>query len=90
MSAIEINKLIASVLFAGLIFMAINVGVDEFLHEETAAVTVYPVPKAARQPAAMEESAAAEEPLRRAIGHLDALRRSPAAVRRARAILAHL
>ncbi len=62
MSAIEINKLIASILVAGLVFLAIDVGVDEILHEETVAVTVYPVPEAEGQPAAMEEPAAADEP----------------------------
>lgn len=62
MSAIEINKLIASILVAGLIFMAINVGVDEIFHRDTVAVTIYPVPKAEAQPAAVEEPSAAEKP----------------------------
>lgn len=55
MTAIEINKLAGAVLVAGLLFMGINVGVDEFLHEEAVEVTVYPVPT-------VEEKAAAEEP----------------------------
>ena len=40
----EFNKLIASVLFAGLVFMAINVGVDEALHKSALEMTAYPVP----------------------------------------------
>lgn len=45
MSAMEINKLVAAVLVAGLIFMAINVGVDEVLQKEPSGKTVYPVPQ---------------------------------------------
>ena len=40
----KFNKLIASVLFAGLVFMAINVGVDEALHKSALEMTAYPVP----------------------------------------------
>ena len=39
----EFNKLVASVLVAGLVFMAINVGVDEMLHKSALEMTVYPV-----------------------------------------------
>lgn len=55
MTAIEINKLIAAALVAGLLFMGINVAVDELLHEETVEVTVYPIPT-------VEVEATAEEP----------------------------
>ena len=53
----EINKLVASVLVAGLVFMGINVGVDEALHKGTVEATVYPVPEMAAA-----EGDAAEDP----------------------------
>ena len=53
----EFNKLVASVLVAGLVFMGINVGVDEFLHESALEMTVYPEPEAA----AVAEDAMAED-----------------------------
>ncbi len=67
MSAIEINKLVAAVLVAGLLFMVVNVGVDEILHEDAVEVTVYPVPTVEKKAVAQEpteptEPAAAEEP----------------------------
>ena len=43
----EFNKLVAAVRVSGLVFMLINVGVDEVLHEGALEVTVYPVPEAA-------------------------------------------
>lgn len=43
----EFNKLVASVLVAGLVFMGINVGVDEALHKNPLEKTVYPVPESA-------------------------------------------
>ena len=54
----EFNKLVASVLVAGLVFMAINVGVDEFSHKNALEKTVYPVPQAQ---AAVAEDAMAED-----------------------------
>ena len=53
----EFNKLVASVLVTGLVFMLINVGVDEFLHQGPQK-TVYPVPEAA---AAVTADAMAED-----------------------------
>ena len=53
----EVNKLVASVLVAGLVFMAISVGVDEFWRENTLEATVYPVPEGA-EPAAADETMA--------------------------------
>ena len=47
MSAVEINKLVGAVLVAGLVFMAINVGVDEFWHQSATVSTHYPVPESA-------------------------------------------
>lgn len=61
MSAIEINKLVGAVLVAGLIFMGINVGVDEIFHEEATEVTVFPVPAAEKKAAAEEQAMAATE-----------------------------
>ncbi|MFP6741030.1 MAG: cytochrome c family protein [Alphaproteobacteria bacterium] len=49
MSALEINKLVAAVLVAGLVFMAINVGVDEVWHETTSDSIHYPLPESAFQ-----------------------------------------
>ena len=43
----ELNKLVGAVFAAGLVFMAVNVGVDEALHEPPLEMTVYPVPEAA-------------------------------------------
>ena len=43
----ELNKLVGAVFAAGLVFMAVNVGVDEALHEQPLEMTVYPVPEAA-------------------------------------------
>ncbi len=54
----EVNKLVAAVLVAGLVFMAINVGVDEVMHKKPLEMTVYPVPGA---PAAVAEDAIAED-----------------------------
>ncbi len=54
----EFNKLVASVLVAGLVFMAINVGVNEVMHQNELEMTVYPVPEAA---AAVAEDAMAED-----------------------------
>ncbi len=54
----EFNKLVASVLVAGLVFMAINVGVDEFSRKNALEQTVYPVPQAQ---AAVAEDAMAED-----------------------------
>ena len=54
----EFNKLVASVLVAGLVFMGINVGVDEALHKNPLEKTVYPVPEAA---AAVTEEPMAED-----------------------------
>ncbi len=54
----EFNKLVASVLVAGLVFMLINVGVDEVMHDNELEMTVYPVPEAA---AAVAEDAMAED-----------------------------
>ncbi len=54
----EFNKLVASVLVAGLVFMAINVGVNEVMHEDELEMTIYPVPEAA---AAVAEDALAED-----------------------------
>ena len=66
MSAIEINKLIGAILTAGLIFMVINVGVDEMLREDAMEKPAYPVPAAAIEAPATEsatpESPAAEGP----------------------------
>ncbi len=53
----EVNKLVASVLVAGLVVMAISVGVDEFWRENTPEATVYPVPEGA-EPAATDETIA--------------------------------
>ncbi len=50
MSAMKINKLILSVLMAGVIFMVINVAVDVIFPEQKLEKTVYPVP--AIEPAA--------------------------------------
>lgn len=41
----EFNKVVAAVLVAGLVFVGINVGVDEFLSESTPEMTVYPEPE---------------------------------------------
>ncbi len=60
MSAMEINKLVAAVLIAGLIFMVINVGVDEALREKPLGKAVYPVPAAEGVGAAEDGSATAE------------------------------
>ena len=60
MSAIEINKLVAAVLTAGLIFMVINVGVDEALPEKPLEKVVYPVPGAESESAADDGGAVAE------------------------------
>jgi cytochrome c len=49
MSALEINKLIAAALVAGLVFMVIDVGVDEFWHETTSDSIHYPLPESAEQ-----------------------------------------
>ena len=49
MSALEINKLVAAALVAGLVFMVINVGVDEFWHETTSESIHYPLPESAEQ-----------------------------------------
>ena len=58
----EFNKLIASVLVAGLVFVAINVGVDEVLHKSALEMTVYPVPAmAAATEQALSEGAGAED-----------------------------
>lgn len=56
MSAVEINKLVGAVLIAGLVFMAINVGVDEFWHDSTVESSHYPLPASA-QAATVEDSA---------------------------------
>ena len=55
----EFNKLVAAVLVAGLVFMLVNVGVDQFLPEHELEMTVYPVPAAAAATAgdAMAEDA---------------------------------
>ncbi len=50
----EINKLVAAVLVAGLVFMAISVGVDELWHENTLEATVYAVPETGDGAAAVE------------------------------------
>ena len=60
MSAMEINKLVAAVLVAGLIFMVINVSVDNALHEKPLEKAVYPVPGAEDGSAAEGGSATAE------------------------------
>ncbi|MEE8202870.1 MAG: cytochrome c family protein [Alphaproteobacteria bacterium] len=65
MSAIEINKIVGAVLFALLVFTAINVGFDEFFHEQSMEATAYPAPAGAEQEetvaaAATGEPAAAE------------------------------
>lgn len=65
MSAIEINKIVGAVLFALLVFTAINVGFDEFFHEQSMEATAYPTPAGAEQQepvaaAATGEPAAAE------------------------------
>ena len=39
----ELNKLVGAVFTAGLVFMAINVGVDEMLHKSALEMTAYPV-----------------------------------------------
>ncbi|MCH7929450.1 MAG: cytochrome c family protein [Proteobacteria bacterium] len=56
----EINKIVASVLVAGLIFMGISVGVDEVLRKEPLEKVVYPVPalEMAAAPAKAESEAA--------------------------------
>ncbi len=54
----EFNKLVASVLVAGLVFMGVNVGVNEYLHKKPLEQTVYPVPEAA---AAVAGDAMAED-----------------------------
>lgn len=54
MSALGINKLVAAVLVAGLVFMAINVEVDEFWHETTPDSIHYPLPESADQESAEE------------------------------------
>lgn len=54
----EFNKLVAAVLVAGLVFMAINVGIDEVLHKSPLEKTVYPVPQAS---AAVTEEAITED-----------------------------
>ena len=58
MSALEINKLVAAVLVAGLVFMAINVGVDEVWHETTSDTIHYPLPESAFQEPVAEAAAA--------------------------------
>ncbi len=60
MSAMEINKLVAAVLTAGLIFMVINVGVDEALDEGPLEQAAYPVPGAEGKSAAEGGRATAE------------------------------
>ena len=54
----EFNKLVGAVFAAGLVFMAVNVGVDEAMHEKPLEMTVYPVPEAA---AAVAGEATAED-----------------------------
>ncbi len=49
MSAIEITKIVGAVLFALLVFTAINVGFDEFLQEEPMEATAYAVPAGAEE-----------------------------------------
>ncbi len=44
MSAMEINKLVAAILVAGLVFMTISVGVDEAMHRAPSETVAYPVP----------------------------------------------
>ncbi len=61
MSELEINKLVGAILTAGLIFMVINVGVDEVLREDAMEKPAYPVP-AAEAPAAEIEVTATEAP----------------------------
>ena len=60
MSALGINKLGAAVLVTTLVFVAINVGVDEFWHETTSESIHYPLPESADQEpaeAVVEEAA---------------------------------
>ncbi len=67
MSTMEINNLAAAVLVAGLVFMAINVGVDEAFHEQGVENTVDPVPAreetVAAAPGVAAQEAAPETPL---------------------------
>ena len=44
MSAMEINKWAAAILVAGLGYMTINVGIDEFMHRAPSETVAYPVP----------------------------------------------
>ncbi len=44
MSAMEINKWAAAILVAGLVYMTINVGIDEFMHRAPSETVAYPVP----------------------------------------------
>ena len=44
MSAMEFNKVVAAILVAGLVFMTINVGIDEILHRAPSETIAYPVP----------------------------------------------
>ncbi len=44
MSAMEFNKFVAAILVAGLVFMAINVGVDEAMHRAPSKTVAFPVP----------------------------------------------
>jgi cytochrome c len=44
MSAMEFNKFVAAILVAGLVFMAINVGVDEAMHRTPSKSVAFPVP----------------------------------------------
>ena len=46
MSAMEFNKFVAAILVAGLVFMTINVGVDEAMHRAPPEMVAYPVPMA--------------------------------------------
>ena len=66
MSELELNKIVASILVAGLIFMAISVGVDELWHETALESPVYPVPE-------MAAGAPAEEAAPTAVASLASL-----------------
>ena len=44
MSAMEFNKFVAAILVAGLVFMAINGGVDEAMHRTPSKTVAFPVP----------------------------------------------
>ncbi|MFQ5785780.1 MAG: c-type cytochrome [Alphaproteobacteria bacterium] len=60
MSMIKFQKLVGAVIFALLIFTAINVGFDEFLDREPLEETVYPVPGGEESEAAAVEQPAVE------------------------------